>query len=120
MPKYPEYVAIFGSRNWGDRDLIRDTIVTLPANAVIVSGGARGVDQIAESIALECGLVAVRCIPAWDFHGKRAGYIRNKIIFDIADRGIAFWDGSSRGTKSTIDLFQNSDKQLTIVRPKVA
>ena len=31
-------------------------------------------------------------------------------------RGIAFWDGKSRGTKSTIDFFEKKGKRIKVIK----
>lgn len=47
----------------------------------------------------------MREFPAnWSRWGKRAGFIRNKEMVDNADALICLWDGTSRGTKMTLDL----------------
>lgn len=53
----------------------------------------------------------------WEAHGKRAGFIRNQQIVNYADRVVAFWDGESKGTKSTIDMALKAKKRLDVVFP---
>jgi hypothetical protein len=62
------------------------------------------------------GLITAIVEPNWNAHGKAAGPIRNKVIEEISDRCIAFWDGKSRGTKNTIDLFHRAGKRVDIIR----
>lgn len=72
-------------------------------NLTIVSGGARGVDSMAQRAATEFG-VAFQCFPAdWKRYGKQAGMLRNQQIVDAADEILAFF-GSDRtpGTSDTI------------------
>ena len=57
----PPVVAAVGSRDWPQRQLLRvhgyvASIAAKYPGAVIVSGGARGVDQAAEATAHACGL----------------------------------------------------------------
>lgn len=111
----PERVAIFGSRDWDDPQPIIDFIGGLPKGTVVVSGGARGVDSIAEEYALKRGLVVAVCRPPWDALGRRAGAVRNKVIVDISHRGVAFWDGKSRGTMITVEMFHAADKPVQVV-----
>ena len=43
----------------------------------------------------------------WDKYGLKAGYIRNPVIVENAQRIIAFWDiwnPKSKGTRDTIDI----------------
>ena len=121
----PERVAIVGSRvnditkphpdRWYDTSVVRKYINGLPKGTVIVSGGASGIDSLAEEAALERGLVVVVCKPPWRAMGRRAGFVRNGVIVDIADRGVAFWDGHSPGTKSTIELFKKAGKPIEVI-----
>ncbi len=76
-------------------------------NAEIVSGGCKGADKIGERFAQENSLDVIQFLPEWHKYGKAAGIKRNMemvdYIKDYADSiVIAFWNGESRGTKSTI------------------
>ncbi len=46
-------IAIVGSRGLPRPDLIEAFVASLPAGTVVVSGGARGVDTVAEQAARE-------------------------------------------------------------------
>ena len=87
--------------------------MSLPKNAIIISGGAKGVDQAAEDEARKLGMEVISVPPEWDKYGRRAGLVRNDMIVAIADCVVAFWDGVSRGTKYTID---SAKKQNMIVQ----
>jgi hypothetical protein len=45
-----------------------------------------------------------------------APLIRNRLIVEECDCLIAFWDGQSRGTKSTLDLAEKLGKPTKIIR----
>ncbi|MCR5712639.1 MAG: DUF2493 domain-containing protein [Prevotella sp.] len=106
----PEFrVIIAGTRDFSDYLLLRDKCDTILSgkkgdnNIVIVSGTARGADRLGERYARERGY-EVRQFPAdWMNDEKKAGPIRNAKMADNADALIAFWDGTSRGTKHMID-----------------
>ncbi len=67
-------------------------------------GEAKGADLLGRRYGENVGYV-VESFPAeWDKYGKRAGYIRNKAMADVADAVVAFWDGASEGTKHMIDI----------------
>lgn len=70
----------------------------------LVSGGAVGVDRLGERWAKENGVPIAKFIPDWNKYLKRAGFVRNEQMVNYADALIAVWDGTSRGTKHTIDL----------------
>lgn len=97
-------VAIVGSRDFSALGLVKDFINKLPKNTIVVSGGARGVDITAESMARKIGL-EVQIYPAqWSTLGRKAGYARNETIVANSDEVVAFYDGKSRGTRHTINL----------------
>jgi hypothetical protein len=96
-------VAIVGSRTWTDAAAIRRYIDKLPATATVVSGGAPGVDTMAENAARARGLRVQVFQANWKRYGRGAGMIRNSEIIANADIVLAFWDGQSRGTKDSID-----------------
>lgn len=113
-------VAIVGSRNWPYRSAISfyvQKIAREHPKAVIVSGGAEGVDKWAEETARVCGLAVEIYLPDWKTHGRAAGPIRNRSIVEAADKVVAFWDGESRGTKSSINLAKKLGKPLEVFTP---
>lgn len=97
-------VAIVGSREWRFPIEIRSVVASLAPTDVLVSGGARGVDSIAEHYARKRGLECIIHEADWELFGKSAGFIRNRLIVRDADRLIAFQHEHSRGTQHTIDL----------------
>lgn len=111
----PVRVAVVGSRGITDVDLSK----YLPENCcLIVSGGARGVDTIAEQYAKSCGIETLIIRPNYEKYGRSAPIRRNDMIVDNADVVLAFWDGSSHGTKYTIDYAKRMGKPVKIYVPK--
>ena len=112
-------IAVVGSRDFKDEDFIIETLhnetkFLPPEGYIIISGGAKGVDTIAENFAKEMDLKTKIFLPDWNRYGKRAGFLRNELIINEADKVIAFWDGSSKGTKHSIDLAIKAGKPLDI------
>ena len=107
-------IAIVGSREFPEMDMVREFVAALPSDAVVISGGARGVDSVAEEAAGTRGLETVIFPAEWDRHGKKAGFLRNKDIVAAADKVVAFWDGKSKGTAHTIRLAQEAGKTVEI------
>lgn len=115
-------IAVVGSREFKNKEFV-EKIVSRELNGydTLVSGGCRGVDTWAENVIpiLNSGLANYRIKkiifkPDWNRYGKRAGFLRNQLIIDEADRVIAFWDGKSKGTKHSIDLAIKAGKPLDI------
>ena len=100
-------VIIAGSRNFNDYKKlckICDHLLQNQANIEIISGAAKGADQLGEKYASEKGY-RIKKFPAnWNKYGKSAGPKRNEEMANYADVLIAFWDGKSRGTKNMIEL----------------
>lgn len=83
---------------------------------VIISGTARGADQLGEKYAQLYKYPVEKYRPEWENWGKRAGYIRNEIMVTICDACIAFWDQKSKGTLHTINLCKKYGKRLKVVK----
>lgn len=77
----------------------------------IVSGTAKGVDQLGEKYAKK-KKIKIKEFPAdWDNYGKSAGYRRNAEMAKYADCLLAIWDGESSGTKHMIDLMDERENK---------
>lgn len=111
-------IAIIGSRETGNinfEELLKKHIVVL-ANDTIISGGARGIDTLAAQYARKRGAKLLEFRPDYATYGRGATFVRNRLIVDKADVVIAFWNGSSRGTKYTIDYAKKKHVPLIIIR----
>lgn len=104
-------VLVFGSRAWVDEGMIYRVLSKLPKDTILVTGFARGADQIADRIGRKLGF-DVRAYPAdWDQHGNAAGPIRNAEMLAKEhpdakgikfDKGFGFSTG--RDNKGTHDM----------------
>lgn len=80
----------------------------------IISGHCSGVDAMAEEYAAEHGF-QLDIFPAdWQKYGRAAGPKRNMQMAKQADFVIAFWVGSSRGTKNMIDAAAKLNKAVFV------
>lgn len=96
-------LAIVGSRNFTDYKRFSQIIDKVKTQVtLIVSGGARGADTLAERYAKEKAIPYLIFPADWDKHGKKAGMLRNQDIVDNADGMVAFLAPESRGTKDSI------------------
>ena len=108
-------IAIVGSRSFQDYGLLMKTMASYTPTSII-SGGAVGADKLAEKYAREIDINCIIFKPDWKRYGRAAGPKRNKQIVEAADRVIAFWNGKSRGTLSTINLAKKAGKPVNAVR----
>jgi len=106
-------IIIAGSRSVTDIDVVNQAVIDSRLKnyiSEVVSGTARGVDQLGEIWARQRGIPVKRFPADWDTFGKSAGYKRNVVMADYADGLIAIWDGESKGTKHMIDIMLNKSK----------
>ncbi len=106
-------MAVIGSRTFNDYERMK-RILNLYPITTIISGHANGADTLAERYADERGLKKEIYKPDWDLFGKKAGFLRNTTIIENSDMVVAFWDGSSKGTKDSLDKAQNLKKTTLI------
>ena len=112
-----ERVAIVGSRSYPLMEAVASYVRRLSSDTMVVSGGAFGVDSVAEFMARKVGLQVVVFEADWKRYGKAAGMIRSRDVVALADRVMAFWDGKSPGTRGTIDLARLAGKPLVVYGP---
>lgn len=104
-------VAVIGSRGL----LVDDLEKYLPDDTTeIISGGAKGVDASAREYALRHGLKLTEYLPEYSRYGRAAPLKRNITIIENADLVLAFWDGTSRGTKFVIDSCEERNIPIKI------
>lgn len=115
---------IAGSRTFNNSKLLEETMDRLLKNkdkVLIISGGARGADTLAENYAKKKGYKTLIMPAEWDKYGKSAGYKRNAKMHEalacFEDRGcVLFWDGKSKGTQHNIPLANEHNTPIRIVR----
>lgn len=115
-------IAIIGSRTFNDwtkfntgvHDNMSNTEL-LDSNTCLISGGAKGADSLAERFSMATAIPIEVIKPDYAVHGKAATHIRNRQIVDKSDKVIAFWDGSSKGTKSVIEYASKLKKDLRVI-----
>ena len=115
-------IVICGCRNFYDKNVFSAFVDKCLAETAkeceirILSRHCSGVDAMAEQYAAEHGL-QLSIYPAdWRRYGRAAGPKRNFEMANEADAVIAFWDGSSKGTKNMIDIADKLNKILFVKR----
>lgn len=110
-------IAVVGSRDLECTQAIEttlDNILSVNGSFTLVSGGAQGVDSIAEDWAKRHGLPTEVFEADWDGLGDKAGIKRNSDIVAAAEVIIAFWDGVSVGTLDSIKKAKTAKKGVKV------
>ena len=106
-------LLIAGSRSIADFDL--SPYVPAGTHAVI-SGGAGGIDSLAERFADAHRLSKFIVRPRYDLYGRAAPLRRNEQMVDMADAVLVIWDGKSKGTRYTVEYTKKTNNPLVLVR----
>lgn len=100
-------ILICGSRNWTDTWPIFEVIDNLSSGSILITGGCRGADLIAQELAeerkeIKHDLDIEVFYAKWDIYGKRAGPMRNlEMLEQKPDIVYAFPLDDSKGTYFT-------------------
>lgn len=111
-------IAIIGSRECGNINLERELVkrFEILKNDTIISGGARGIDTLAAQFARKHGIKLLEFRPDYATYGRGATFVRNRLMVDMADVVVAFWNGSSRGTKYTFEYAKKKYVPVVIIK----
>lgn len=83
---------------------------------VIITGGAKGVDQFGKRYARQYGYVYREFKPQYRSPGDRGAPLRrNTEMAMVGDLLIALWDGNSTGTKHMIDAMKRRQKPVYLM-----
>ena len=108
-------LLIVGSRSIKDFDL--SPYISAEVDTII-SGGAEGIDRLAEQYADGHRLSKYILRPSYNLYGRSAPLRRNEEMVRIADAVLIIWDGHSRGTQHTLRYAKKMNKPLILIRPQ--
>lgn len=112
-------IGITGSRKFVDENCIEQAILTAKPT-LIITGGAKGADTLAENIAKKHGIPCKKYLPKFktdiDVKYHARWYLkRNKQIVDDCDLLLAFFAGTkSKGTQFTVDYANETNKPIKV------
>ncbi len=106
-------LLIAGSRSIEDIDLSE---YVPPDTKLIISGGAKGIDLVAEKYADKHNISKLILRPRYDLYGRAAPLKRNEAMVDLADAVIVVWDGASRGACYTADYAKKKNKSVIVIK----
>jgi len=99
-------VVVCGDRLWNDEKTIETRLNLLnPQEHVIVTGGCRGADTIANTVAKKLKFMTVVIDADWKQFGRSAGPIRNRKMLSMnPDLVLAFHNDfdNSKGTRDCV------------------
>ena len=110
-------LAIVGSRNYTDYETFKSAVSRVVEKEDIthvISGGASGVDKLAEKWAKDNNIQLIVFTANWKKYGKGAGPLRNTQIVEECDYMIAFPSKSGRGTQDSIRKAEKLKRLLSV------
>lgn len=118
------YKALFsGDRRWTDPAPVQRELERLErefgrSNVVIITGKARGLDQLAAKLAKQRGIHVAEVQALWETYYKGAGPIRNAVMLAFEpDEVIGFHPDieNSKGTKHMVELGRKAGVLVKVV-----
>ena len=106
-------LLIIGSRSITNFDL--SAYISSDVDTVI-SGGANGIDSLAEKYADDHRISKYILRPRYDLYGRAAPLRRNEEMINICDAVLIIWDGHSKGTQYSIKYAKKKDKPITLIQ----
>jgi len=118
------HILICGSRDFVNaHQIVGDWVrANVQPSDTVIHGEAIGPDRVAGHFAREVGATVVGEPITQDdkdtYGMKRAGIIRNERMYDTyePDLVVAFWNGTSRGTKHMMDYAIRQGCKVAVVR----
>jgi len=110
-------LIVAGSRTFQDRQKVFDVLDyyhSIYGFTTILSGMATGPDLFGKEWAESHGIPVLEFPAEWDRYKNAAGIIRHLRIANEADYLIAFYDGTSTGTKDMISKMR--DRTLLVYK----
>ncbi len=106
-------LLIVGSRSIKEYDLEK----YIPdETTMIITGGAEGIDTLAEKYADQKHLSKLILRPQYKLYGKAAPLKRNEKMIELCDMVLIVWDGRSRGTKYTLNCAEKIGKKVILIK----
>lgn len=108
-----------GSRRFPDLARVEDWVRDLAPGTTLITGSASGVDAAVTRAARELDVPLRRLAASFEEASdpKRAAE-RNQKLIDEADALVAFWDGSSQGTRMTVERALDSGLEVHVYTSK--
>ena len=110
-------LIIAGSRTFTDYQLLCRTLTPeLLRITQVITGGARGADQLGYRWAWKHQVKHQLFRADWGRFGKSAGMRRNYQMAQAGDMLLAFWDGQSPGIAHMAQCMRQLGKPVVVIR----
>lgn len=122
-------VIVAGGRDFKDYDYLSKSLDIICCHipfTEVVSGKQKtydkklkvfyGADYLGERWAISKNIKVVGFQAEWKKYGRPAGPKRNMEMAKYADLLIAFWDGSSSGTRNMVECMKGLNKEYIVIR----
>lgn len=109
-------ILVSGSRDFLDATKLT-TVLDNEHPTLIIHGGARGADSLADDYGKLKGLPVIRMDANWDFYKRAAGPVRNRWMLDLCnpDLVVAFPTKNSRGTRDMIKYAESKGVPTLVI-----
>ncbi len=102
-------IIICGTRTFCDFEIFSNAVDEYlkdfdKSKICIISGGARGADELAKNYAKHNNFTFIEYPANWKKYGRKAGLIRNCEMLAVGDACLGFHDGESRGTAHMLTI----------------
>jgi len=105
-------ILITGDRNYKNVWAIYDVLSKYDRDSIIIHGGARGADTLADTVAKSLGFKDVVCFPAdWKKYGRGAGPVRNRQMLDENPNLVIAFHDDIENSKGTKDCKEEAEKR---------
>jgi len=110
-------LIIAGSRSFHDDQRLCQTLAPERHRITqVLTGGARGADQLGYRWAWKHQVTHQRFRADWERCGTSAGVRRNSQMAQACAMLLAFWDGRSAGTRHLIGCMQQLGKPVVVIQ----
>lgn len=109
-------LAIVGSRGVKSADIGSIVAEHGLHPTTVISGGALGIDKLAERWAKDNGIPTEIYLPDYKRHLQGAPIRRNELMARDCDILLAIWDGKSKGTAHIVKYAQKLGKSVIVVK----
>ena len=107
-------LSVISNPDFNDYNLIKHELLKEKIDVLVV-GGRRGADMLAEEFAIEQELTLQVFLPEYRRYGEEAYHFQNRKIIENTTKVIIFWNRLSKVPVSRIPLIREYQKRYRTV-----